>query len=153
MGYLPIFFIDEVWGLANRSWVILSMVAALMGSVTLLYLYIEVQRKLGDRDLSFARARQIFLLGLLQAVGGGLLITGLTGSYMASRNWSPGESVLPVEMLREVLPPFVGQLPKVVGVEPFYVFPAAVFMMAFLSFFIGTFLQLLWEDIPITEPL
>ena len=153
VGYLPIFFIDEVWGLANRSWVILTMVAALMGSVTLLYLYIEVQRKLGDRDLSFARARQIFLLGLLQAVGGGLLITGLTGSYMASRNWSPGESVLPVEMLREVLPPFVGQLPKVVGVEPFYVFPAAVFMMAFLSFFIGTFLQLLWEDIPITEPL
>jgi hypothetical protein len=25
--------------------------------------------------------------------------------------------------------------------------------MTFLSFFIGTFLQLMWEDIPITEPL
>jgi hypothetical protein len=25
--------------------------------------------------------------------------------------------------------------------------------MMFLSFFIGTFLQLLWEDLPITEPL
>jgi hypothetical protein len=38
-------------------------------------------------------------------------------------------------------------------VEPFYTFPAAVFVMAFFSFFIGTFLQLMWEDIPITEPL
>jgi len=28
-----------------------------------------------------------------------------------------------------------------------------VFMMAFMSFFIGTFLQLMWEDLPITEPL
>jgi len=26
-------------------------------------------------------------------------------------------------------------------------------VMTFLSFFIGTFLQLMWEDIPITEPL
>ena len=153
VGYLPIFFIDEVWGLANRSWVTLTMVAVLMGSTTLLYLYMEVERKLGDRDLAFARARQIFLLGLLQAVGGGLLITGLTGGYMAARNWSPGESELPMNALREVLPPFIGQLPKVVGVEPFFIFPAAVFVMAFLSFFIGTFLQLLWEDIPITEPL
>jgi len=25
--------------------------------------------------------------------------------------------------------------------------------MTFLSFFIGTFLQLMWEDLPITEPL
>ena len=56
-------------------------------------------------------------------------------------------------LLGELLPPFVGQLPRVVGVEPIYTFPAAVFVMAFLSFFIGTFLQLLWEDIPITAPL
>ena len=57
------------------------------------------------------------------------------------------------EALRETLPPFIGQLPKVIGFEPFYTFPVAVFVMAFMSFFIGTFLQLMWEDIPITEPL
>ena len=39
------------------------------------------------------------------------------------------------------------------GIEPFYVFPSAVFVMTFMSFFIGTFLQLMWEDMPITEPL
>jgi hypothetical protein len=153
VGYLPIFFIDEVWGLVSRSFVTLSMVSLLLGFTTLLYIYVEVQRRLGDADLAFARARQIFLLGVLQAFGAGLLITGLTGGYMVSRNWSPTDSPLGMEALREVLPPFVGQLPRVVGFEPFYTFPAAIFVMAFLSFFIGTFLQLLWEDIPITEPL
>ena len=39
------------------------------------------------------------------------------------------------------------------GVDPFFAFPTAVFLMTFLSIFIGTFLQLLWEDLPITEPL
>jgi hypothetical protein len=28
-----------------------------------------------------------------------------------------------------------------------------VLLMTFLAFFIGTFLQLLWEDLPITEPM
>jgi hypothetical protein len=55
--------------------------------------------------------------------------------------------------LREVLPPLAGELPRIVGFEPFYTFPGAICLMTFLSFFIGTFLQLLWEDIPITEPL
>jgi hypothetical protein len=153
VGYLPIFFIDEVWGLANRSWELLGTVSLLLGLVTLLYLYVEVQRRLGDVDLAFARARQIFLLGVLQSFGTGLVITGLTGGYMASRNWAGETAPVPVEVLRETLPAVAGQLPKIVGVDPLFVFPAAVFVMTFLAFFIGTFLQLLWEDIPITEPL
>jgi hypothetical protein len=32
-------------------------------------------------------------------------------------------------------------------------FPSAVLVMTFLSFFIGVFLQLMWEELPITEPL
>jgi hypothetical protein len=39
------------------------------------------------------------------------------------------------------------------GRRALYTFPSAVLLMTFLSFFIGTFLQLLWEDLPITEPL
>ena len=90
---------------------------------------------------------------MLQSFVAGIVITGLTGGYMASRNWADAEQTVPVETLREILPAVIGQLPKIVGVEPLYAFPAAVFVMTFLAFFIGTFLQLLWEDIPITEPL
>ena len=153
VGYLPIFFIDEVWDLAETSWATLSSVALLLGFTTLLYLYIEVQRRLGAPDLAFARARKIFLLGVVQAFAIGLVITGLLGGLMASRNWSPGDTPVALESLRHTLPPLVGELPKIIGFEPFYAFPAAIFLMTFLSFFIGTFLQLMWEDIPITEPL
>jgi hypothetical protein len=151
VGYLPIFFIDEVWALTARSVGIVVSVSLLLGMATLLYLYIEVQRRLGDPDLAFARARQIFVLGVLQAFSIGLVITGLLGPFMATRNW--GEGVADVADLRTALPPLVGQLPEVIGIAPFLVFPAAVAFMTFLSFFIGTFLQLMWEDIPITEPL
>ncbi len=149
VGYLPIFFLDEVWGLAARGWFTLGSVAFLMGFATLLYLYIEVQRRLGDPAEAFSRARRIFLLGVLQAFGIGLLITGLVGGFMATRNWTDEGSA---EVLRQ-LPPLVGELPRILGLDPFYAFPSAIFVMTFLSFFIGTFLQLMWEDIPITEPL
>ncbi len=151
VGYLPIFFIDEVWALTARSVGIVLSVSLLLGMATLLYLYIEVQRRLGDPDLAFGRARQIFVLGVLQAFSIGLVITGLLGPFMAARNW--GEGVTDVAELRATLPPLVGQLPEIIGIAPFLVFPAAVAFMTFLSFFIGTFLQLMWEEIPITEPL
>jgi hypothetical protein len=60
---------------------------------------------------------------------------------------------LPVEVLRTTLDPLIGQLPKVIGFAPFHAFPSALLLMIFLSFFIGIFLQLMWEELPITEPL
>jgi hypothetical protein len=153
VGYLPIFFIDEVWYLARQSWVTIGTVALLLGFTTFLYLYVEVRGRLASPSEAFARARQIFLLGVLQALGLGLLVTGLMGGVMAERNWLPEAGTAPAAALRDSLPVFAGQLPPVLGVAPFLVFPAAVLLMTFLSFFIGTFLQLMWEDIPITEPL
>ena len=102
---------------------------------------------------AFARARGIFLLGCLEAFGLGMIITSFLGRFMVSRNWSPDGSEIPVEALRGGLEPLLGQLPRVIGVDPFYVLPSAVVMMTFLSFFIGIFLQLMWEELPITEPL
>jgi hypothetical protein len=152
VGYLPIFFIDEVWALAAQPWVVLASVALLMGFMTLLYLYIEIRGRLGDTATAFARARQIFFLGVFQAFGAGLVITGLVGGFMALRNWGGGAAA-DLTTLVGSLPAFAGQLPKIVGFDPFYTFPPAVFVMTFLSYFIGTFLQLMWEDIPITQPL
>ena len=82
-----------------------------------------------------------------------MLLTGMIGHFMAARAWPGGGADASIEAMRASAPPFIGQLPLVLGIAPFYVFPSAVFMMSFMSFFIGTFLQLMWEDIPITEPL
>jgi hypothetical protein len=154
VGYLPVFLIDEVWDLAERSALTLLGLGLLLGSTTLLYIYVEVERRLGNSLLAFARARAIFVLGVLEAFGVGVVMTSLVGRHMVSRNWSPeAAGALPIETLRATLDPLVGELPRIVGIEPFYVFPSALLMMTFLSFFIGIFLQLMWEALPITEPL
>jgi hypothetical protein len=152
VGYLPVFLIDEVWDLARRPWFPLLVTVVLLGFMTLLYLYVEVRRRIPDPNEAFARARRIWLLGVLQALGLGVVVTTLLGGFMVSRTWGP-EPGLPMEALRAQVPPFVGELPRIMGVEPIAVFPTALLLMTFLSLFIGTFLQLLWEDLPITEPL
>jgi hypothetical protein len=139
-----VFLIDEVWDLASRSGGALVSVATLLGLVTMLYIFVEVQGKLGDANVAFGRARAIFVLGVMQAFAFGVVMTSMVGRFMVSRNWPP--EVIDGEL--------VGQLPRVVGlVEPFTIFPSAVLIMTFLSFFIGVFLQLMWEELPITEPL
>jgi hypothetical protein len=152
VGYLPVFLIDEVWDLARRPWFPLGVTAALMGTTTLLYLYVEVKSRIRDPGQAFARARRLFLLGVLQAQALGLTITTLLGRFMVERTWGP-EGTMTIAQLRDTTPAFLGQLPRIMGFEPFYVYPTAVLLMTFMSLFIGTFLQLLWEDLPITEPL
>jgi hypothetical protein len=153
VGYLPVFLIDEVWSLSLKAFAPLGAVAVLLAFTTLLYLYVEVQRRLGESDVAFRRARAIFLLGILQAFVFGLIATSLIGRFMAERVWTEDAGALPFEAIRSQLPQFAGELPRIMGIEPFLAFPTAVFLMTFLSIFIGTFLQLLWEDLPITEPL
>jgi len=152
VGYLPVFLIDEVWDLAEQSLFPLSAVVFLLGTTTLLYLYLEVQRQLGERPEAFRRALDLFLLGVNQSAAFGLVVTTLLGPLMAVRNWGAAQAPN-VEQLRASLDPFLGELPRIIGVAPFLSFPTAILLMTFLAFFIGTFLQLLWEDLPMTEPL
>lgn len=153
VGYLPVFLIDEVWDLARSSWFTLGAVVVLLGFAILLYLYVEVQRRLANPSEAFARARSIFLLGLVEAFGLGLIMTSLFGRFMVMRNWTDGPGAGGLARIQAETPALIGQLPPILGVEPFLAFPSAVLLMTFLSFFIGTFLQLMWEDLPITEPL
>ncbi|MEN8182310.1 MAG: hypothetical protein ABFS46_07225 [Myxococcota bacterium] len=153
VGYLPVFLIDEVWDLASRPWFPLGVVILMLGFTTLLYLYVEVHRRIADPQEAFARTRALFLLGLVEAGGFGLLVTSLLGPFMVVRNWSEAGVEVSMEVLRATTPPFLGELPRILGLEPLLLFPTAVVLMSFLAFFIGTFLQLLWEELPITEPL
>ncbi len=152
VGYLPVFLIDEVWDLARQPLSYLLAVVLMLGFAILLYLYVEVHSRLGDPRRAFARAFDIFLLGMIESAGLGLVVTSLLGPLMAGRNWGLGQAG-PLAEARSSLAPFVGELPRVMGIDPFWVFPSAVLLMSVLAFFIGTFLQLLWEDLPITEPL
>jgi hypothetical protein len=153
VGYLPVFLIDEVWDLSRRPNLALDAVVLMLGLVTLLYIYVEIARRISDTAVAFSRARAIFLLGVVEAFGVGIAMTGLVGPFMVARNWSPVSGEVSVEVLRQTMSPMLGQLPHIVGVGPIYAFPSALLLMTFLSFFIGIFLQLMWEELPITEPL
>ncbi len=153
VGYLPVFLIDEVWDLASQPFVILGAVSLFLGLVTLLYIFIEVQQRIHDPDEAFARARAIFLFGSLQAFGIGVVMTNFVGHFMIERNWSAGSGAAARALTESGIAPFVGELPRTIGIEPLIAFPSAVLVMTFLSFFIGVFLQLMWEELPITEPL
>ena len=59
MGYLPVFLIDEVWDLAGRQALALDAVVLLLGLVTLLYIYVEIARRISDSGVAFARAEGI----------------------------------------------------------------------------------------------
>jgi len=142
VGYLPVFLIDEVWDLAGQPLVTLVTVVAMLGAPTFLYLYVEVQRRLRDPAIALRRATDVFLLGLLQSAALGLVATSLLGPLMSGRNWSSEQAGA-----------FLGYLPRVLGIEPFAAFPTAILLMSVLAFFIGTFLQMLWEELPITEPM
>ena len=153
VGYLPVFLIDEVWDLASRPNAALNAVVLMLGLVTLLYVYVEIARRITDTTVAFARARGIFLLGVVEAFGCGIVMTGLVGPFMVARNWSPASGEVGVEVLRESLSPMIGQLPYVVGIEPLYAFPSALLLMTFLSFLIGVFFEFIWEELPITETI
>ena len=79
VGYLPVFLIDEVWDLASRAQIALDSVVLLLALVTLLYIYVEVARRIPDTSIAFARARSIFLLGVVEAFGVGVVMTSLIG--------------------------------------------------------------------------
>ena len=155
VGYAPVFLIDEVWALAGRDVLALGSLVTFLGLVTLLYIYVEVRRRLGDSNVAFERARGIFLLGVVQAAGVGVVMTSLIGPFMVVRSWEPAGAVgdVSISLLRGELGPLLGELPRIIGFDPLFSFPSALLLMTFLSFFIGVFLQLMWEELPITEPL
>jgi hypothetical protein len=152
VGYLPVFLTDEVWDLARQPLPYLLAVVLMLGFAILLYLYVEVHSRLGDTRRAFRRALDIFMLGMIESAGLGLIVTSLLGPLMAGRNWGL-EHANSLAEARGTLTPFLGELPRVMGFDPFWVFPSTVLLTSVLAFFIGTFLQLLWEDLPITEPL
>jgi hypothetical protein len=135
----------------------LLIAVALLGFANLLYLYVEVSRRLADSSVAFRRAGSIFLLGALEALVLGIVMTCVFGGFMAERNWSDGVGIQGghpgIDVVRAATPALAGELPRIMGFEPLLAFPSAILLMTFLAFFIGTFLQLMWEDIPLTEPL
>ena len=88
VGYLPVFLIDEVWDLASQPITDPGQRrAAARTRHPALHLRRGATPTRRHHGSAFARARAIFVLGVLQAFALGIVMTGLVGSFMVERNW------------------------------------------------------------------
>ena len=142
VGYFPLIITDEVWQasallFAWKAWwpppfgiviVFLSLVASFS------YLLLEVKNKVIERRLAWRRAINVFLIGLGWSLIMGLVILDLVGPAFKSR----------LDVLNSLLwvPGLFGEIPV----------PLLVLYMP-LALLIGIFLQIIWEEKPITEPI
>ena len=114
VGYLPIFFIDEVWSLAARPWAMLLTIGALLGATTLLYLYIEVQAAARRQPSRVRAGAKDLLLGRAPAAGT-VVCSPAAGALMAARNCPGGSERGGGRWRSAAAGPFIGQLPVVLA--------------------------------------
>ncbi|MDD3581431.1 MAG: hypothetical protein PHW74_10460 [Desulfobacca sp.] len=142
VGYFPLIITDEVWQasalfFAWESWwppPSVIVIAVLSLGASFVYLLIEVKNKVIERQLAWRRAINIFLIGLCWSLIIGLVILGLVGPAFKSR----------LDILNSLLwvPGLLGDIPVQV-----------LLLYMPLALLIGIFLQIIWEEKPITEPL
>ena len=133
VGYMPLIIAEEAWGMANRMGELEVFCIALFTlGFSLYYLFIEVDNTLRNKWLSLGRAFRIFSTGLLESFLIGVLVLDLMA-----------EAFYPTLMADSLT------LPGLFG----YISPKLLYLYFPLALFIGIFVQIIWEDKPITHPL
>lgn len=142
VGYFPLIVTDEIW-LAVPQLVLYTswwpppfsfVIGTLALFVSWVYLLIEVSNKVSNRALAWRRTSVVFLIGLGWSLIIGLLVLDLVGLAFKNR----------LESLHSLLwvPGLFGQIPVQV-----------LLLYMPLALLLGIFLQIIWEEKPITEPL
>lgn len=132
VGYIAMVFTKDVWALASRVTdpvhIIAIMLIAIFASA--FFLANEVRNEIRHWRQVVLRSITVLALGLMQAFTIGTLVCDLFGKIM-----------------QVYFPPYM-TLPGVFG----EVYPQYVLITAPLSLLIGIFVQLIWDEKPISEP-
>lgn len=136
LGYLPLMMTDEMWRSASLlSWVHVAVIAFAAIASSYLFLYVETRNVLVSADWARRRAVTLLTMGIVESLALGLLICEATTTIYAAVN--------PEIVSRE--PIFIGLL-GIVNIK-------VLMLWAPVALLIGIFVQLIWEDKPITQPL
>ena len=137
VGYL-VLFSDEAWGGIFGEHGALFVLARILVpcAAVFLYILIEMNNVKGIRYSIFWKALRLFFRGAAYAFLIGLIISDLFGEAIVQRIPEAQGTVSPC------LNGLVGHL-----------YPEVVFYLAPLALFIGVFVQLLWEDKPLTAKI
>lgn len=158
VGYLPIVFEENAWRWAAQLSQSVSLLMMLVGGIValcVLYTGAEINRVLrsnvGTRSRgvdwkiarrTLARTWPVFIRGLSYAFLFGIVLSNVLGNHIYSDPSScsvQGSS----RIWQECVPALSGSR----------IYPGILFIFMWLSFFIGLFIQLIWEDKPLTDPL
>lgn len=133
VGFFPLLFGEEAWKIINN-------LSDLEGSFLFIfsilfsgfYLYVEVHNTIKDKIISFFRALRVLCLGLIESFIVGLIIMDLI-------------TIAYTPLLKFNYEPIVGLF----GV----IYPKILILYFPLALLIGIFVQIIWEEKPITQPL
>ena len=133
VGYLPLLLTEEAWMMVHRMHRRegLLLVAGALG-FSWYYLFVEVQNTVREKLVAAVRASRVFSMGVLESFLIGAIVQDLTA-----------QAFLPEEIPGDVLQPcLMGSI-----------YPKVLYVYFPLALLIGIFVQIIWEDKPITEPL
>jgi hypothetical protein len=141
VGYLPLLLSQDLWQLAiNISpypFIIILIISVLL---CYFFLKIEVSGKLTIKDEISRRAKRLFIIGIFESLAVGVIIADLITLPMieGALQSASGFHLTSTKVLCGVL-----------GI----MIPKVVILFFPLALLIGIFVQLIWEEKPITHPL
>jgi hypothetical protein len=146
VGYVPLLAVEDSWHIALKMDVArLALFCPMMLLLTFLYLVIETRHRLGDMRLAMNRAFNLLMLGLVEATAIGLVTCNLVADVMFERfEW-------------DIASTSIGAMPTSIGITVgglgLTAYPVVLLVFTCGSLFVGIFLQLLWEEKQLTEPI
>jgi len=133
VGYLPLILAGESWDMVIQMKVLEGFcVTAFAIGFSLYYIFIEIHNTVKDKWISLGRALRVFSTGLLES-----FVIGIVVSDLITRAFRPS------------LVTNIHTVPGLFG----YIYPKLLYLYFPLALLIGIFVQIIWEEKPITHPL
>ena len=138
IGYFPILIGEEVWSFVKEVNAFEGFFIVILSSVfCLYYLFTELNNVVKDIRVASFRSMRIWLIGLIESFIIGIFIQDLFARAFVN--------TLETNYYGLMMPPH--------GLLGGKIYPKVLLIYFPLALFIGVFVQLIWEDKPITHPL
>lgn len=130
VGYIPLIGANDIWNwLLSFDWIKLVILALVSVFLSMYYLFTEINHSIIDKKECRIRTAKIFKTGVVESVALGFLVSWTFGAEM------------------------VHSIEKFENYDYNIFNPTVILVYPALALLFGIFLQIIWEDKPITHPI